>query len=301
MNGQLVTESEAGFSVFDSGITGGRMVYETSRTFKGSPFRLEDHLFRLMASMKSIGITSPLDHDSLVRATMDTIEANLEYFRSGEDFVITHNVSAGIPSGLAQQAALGIGPNIFIHLWPLSAWYPERAACYDSGVPVVVVQRLEHLAAGLDPSIKHRDRLAFYLAEEAAKKQDEKAWPLLADSNGEVTEGTTGNFMVVRGGILISPPTEVALPGITRQVIAELAQRLGIDFMEYPISRDELLEADEALFSATTFVIMPVSKIDGRALGQPAPGAITSQLMIAFSDLVDLDFVAQGKRYANLI
>lgn len=301
MNGQLVTESEAGFSVFDSGITGGRMVYETSRTFRGRPFRLEHHLLRLLASMKSIGITSPLDHDSLMRATMDTIEANLEHFRSGEDFVITHNVSAGIPSGLAQQAALGTGPNIFIHLWPLSAWYPERAACYDSGVPVVVVQRLEHPAAGLDPSIKHRDRLAFYLAEEAAQKQDEKAWPLLADSKGEITEGTTGNFLIIRGGILMSPPVEVALPGITRQVIAELAQKLGVDFMEHPISRDELIEADEAFFSASTFIIMPVSRIDGRTLGQPVPGATTSKLMTAFSDLVDLDFVAQGKRYANLI
>ena len=301
LNGEYVSESEAKFSVFDSGVTGGRMVFETSRTFGGRPFLLEGHLDRLIKSMDLAGIGSELGVAGLTAATTETLEQNRVEFRRGEDFIITHNVSGGIPEYMAQMTGLRAGPNISIHLWPLRNWQPERADWYDSGVRAIVVQRPELQAAALDPGIKHRNRLAFHLAEQAAQAVDGQGWALLADSEGRVTEGTTANFMLVKDGKLVSPPTDVALAGLTRQAIVDLAQDAGIQFEERHLERDDIYLAEEAFFCASTFVIMPVAQVDGRPFGDPVPGSITRILTKAFSNLVGLDFVAQGKHYAGLM
>ncbi len=300
LNGQFVPEAEAGFSVFDCGVTGGRLVFETSRTFGGRPFRLKDHLDRLINSIQLAGISSRLNAAALTSATMETIEANRARFGRSEDLTITHNVSGGVPANLAGLVGIPAGANMSIHLWPLRNWRPERAGWYDSGVRAVITERPDSPAAILDPAIKHRNRLAFHLAEIAAQERDEEAWALLADAEGRVTEGTTANFMLVSDGTLLSPPTEVALAGITRQVIVELARDRGIQFEERHVGRHDVYRAEEAFFCASTFVIMPVIQVDGRPLGEAAPGPVTRLLMKAFSDLVGLDFVAQAKHYAGL-
>jgi branched-chain amino acid aminotransferase len=300
LNGRFVPESEAGFSVFDSGVTGGRMVFETSRTFGGRPFHLEEHLSRLMDSMRMAGITSELDAAAMTAATIETVKVNRAEFEWGEDFIITHNVSGGVPANLARETGLRAGANTSIHLWPLRDWHAERAGWYDSGVRAVITARPDSPATVLDPAMKHRDRLAFHLAENAAQEKDKESWALLADAKGRITEGTSANFMLVSDGILLSPPTAAALPGITRRVILDLARKAGIQFEERQLGSHDVDGAGEAFFCASTFVIMPVASIDGSPLSKAVPGPVTRLLMKDFSDLVGLDFVAQGKHYAGL-
>ena len=300
LNGRFIPESEAGFSVFDSGVTGGRMVFETSRTFGGRPFYLEEHLTRLVESMRMAGITSELDAVAMTAATFETVEVNRAEFESGEDFIITHNISGGIPANLARETGLRAGANTSIHLWPLRAWHAERAGWYDSGIRAVITARPDSPATVLDPAMKHRNRLAFHLAEKAAEEKDEDAWVLLANATGRITEGTTANFMLVSDGILLSPPAAVALPGITRRIIVDLARKAGVRFEERQLGSRDVDGAEEAFFCASTFVIMPVASIDGRPPSEAVPGPVTRLLMKDFSDLVGLDFVAQGKHYAGL-
>ncbi len=286
--------------MFDSGVTGGRMVFETSRTFGGRPFYLEERLIRLIDSMRMAGITSELDAVAMTAATFETVEVNRAEFGWGEDFIITHNVSGGIPANLARETGLRAGANTSIHLWPLRDWHAERAGWYDSGVRAVITARPDSPATVLDPAMKHRNRLAFHLAEKAAQEKDEEAWALLADATGRITEGTTANFMLVSEGTLLSPPVDVALPGITRRVIVDLARKAGIRFEERQLGNRDIDGAEEAFFCASTFVIMPVASIDGRPPSEVVPGPVTRLLMNDFSDLVGLDFVAQGKHYAGL-
>lgn len=276
------------------------MVFETSRTFGGRPFRLRDHLRRLLTSLDLAGIDARLDIDGLAAATQETIEANAAEFGPGEDFTITHNVSAGAPERVAEEVGLDSGANLSIHLWPLRQWHPERAGWYATGVPVVTPRSADHGLGGLDPAIKHRNRLAMHLAERVARAVDEGVWALLCDREDRITEGTTANFMMVKDGLLLSPPRERALAGITRETIIELARDAGIPFEEHDLNRRDVQGAEEAFFCATTFVIMPIESIDGRRVGQMAPGPITRELTAAFTDLVGLDFVAQAKHYADL-
>ncbi len=294
-NGDFVPESEASLSIFDSGVGYGHMVFDVTRTFNHQPFRLSGphgHLERLQASLKCAEIDSGMTSDELENATHATIDRNLHHFGPDEDFWINHLISNG-------QTWTGGEPSVLIYVRPLSASLSEKARFYETGVDAVIPRQRSVPARLIDPKIKNTSRIYYRLADNQAKRISPEAWALLTDEDGFITEGTGSNFMMIKDGALISPEPRNILIGITRGAIIDVASNLGIPFRERNIDAYDVINADEAFFSTTSFVMMPVATVEGRALGTPPPGPVSLRLREGFSEMVGLDFVAQAMRYAE--
>lgn len=293
-NGKFVSERDARMSIFDTGVKVGSIVYEVTRTFNGKPFRLGDHLERLYLGLRLLGIDCGMTMAEMEGATLETIEANRACFPDGLDFEINHDVSSGV--GTAYAAALGEEPRptVIIHCWPLRTVAP----LYDTGVPAVIPPQHSIPARLLDPKTKVRGRVHFMVAGMQARKVDPKAWPLLTDEDGFITECTLANVFLVKDGALLTPEPRNILLGITRQAAMELAEQLGLGCRECNLEPYHALTADEAFFTTTPFSIVPMSCLDGHDIGDGAPGPITKRLMAAWSDMVGVDTIAQAKEYA---
>ena len=228
VSGSFVAENEAGFSIFDSAVMYGDVIFETTRTFNGQPFRLRHHIERLYVGLRTLEIDCGLTPDGMEAATLETIEKNRACFPDGTDFQIVHNVSRG-PLGFYQSIfAGGVKPTITINCWPLTWHLGALADSYVSGVHAVVPAQRSVPSRLIDPKIKNRSRIYYQMANMQAQKVDPEAWALLVDEDGFLTEGTGSNFFVVKEGGLLTPEPRNILRGVTRQAVLELAQRLGL-------------------------------------------------------------------------
>ena len=289
-SGDFVPESQAGIPLNDPGVGYGHMVFEVTRTYKHVPFRLDRHLERLYASMKSAEIDPGMTLREMDEATLVTLEKNIHRFEPDDDVFIGHTVSNGPASGR---------PTIFISVNSLAGVLVERSPFYEAGVEAVVTTQRSIPARLQDPKVKSRSRIHYALATIEAKRVNPEAWALLTDDDGFITEGSFNNFLIVSYGELISPEPRNILLGVTRGDIIELAAQEGIPYRESNIGVYEVLNADEAFYCGTTHVIMPVCKVNGHAIGLSAPGPVTREFIQAFKRLVGMDYEAQGMWYAR--
>jgi branched-chain amino acid aminotransferase len=121
----------------------------------------------------------------------------------------------------------------------------------------------------------------------------QEASALLLDLAGHVTETNSGNFLMVERGVLVSPPTDYTLPGISRATVIELAAELGIPFAARDVPLSAALAADEAFLSSSSYCLMPVTKINDTVLGDGRPGPVFRQLLAAWSRRVGVDIERQ--------
>src|SRR5262249_28372922 len=138
---------------------------------------------------------------------------------------------------------------------------------------------------------KQRSRLHWWLADREARDIAPGAWALLLDTGGHVTETAAANFLLVKGGAVLSPPRPTVLDGISLRVTEELCRDLGIPFAERPMTGADCRAADEALLTGTAFCLAGVSRLGETTL--PWPGPVTEALAAAWSRLVGLDYRAQ--------
>ena len=143
--------------------------------------------------------------------------------------------------------------------------------------------------------MKYRSRLHYWLAEQEAKAVDPNAATLLLDLDGNVTEFSGGNILIVKDGAIISPTTRNILPGISRQTVMELAGELGIPFIEKDFQTYDVCNADEAFEATTPFCLMPVTKINNIPIGNGEPGPVCFRLLDAWGATVGVDIVGQMK------
>jgi branched-chain amino acid aminotransferase len=160
------------------------------------------------------------------------------------------------------------------------------AAARQRGARVIIAATRRLAPDGLDPRIKSLNYLNHILARiEANNAGADEA--ILLNGAGRVAEGSADNIFVVRNGALATPPAiEGALEGVTRAVIFELAQQLGIAALETPLAPYDLYNADECFLTGTGAELIPVREIDGRPLPTP-PGPVFQQLQRAFTAVVN--------------
>ena len=285
-NGKFVPEAEARMSIFDTGVKVGAIVYEVTRTYNGKPFRLDDHMDRLYTGLKILQINCGMARERMEAATQETIEANRSCFPDNCDFEINHDLSSGPPGG---------PPTVFIHLCPLRT----VAHFYDTGVHAVVPPQHSIPARLLDPKAKVRGRVHFMVAGQQARRIDPKAWPLLTDEDGFITEGTGANFFLVKDGALFTPEPRNILRGITRKAVIELAAQMGLSCRECNLEPYDVVTADEAFFTTTPFNIVPMTRFEGHALGDGNLGPVTRRVIVAWNEMVGVDTIAQAKEYAK--
>jgi len=300
MNGEFVPENQAKISIFDSALMFGDMVFEMTRTFKGEHFKLREHLERMYMGIKLLKIPLDLTIDQMIAAVEQTDRMNDPAYEPDEERRLMINVSRG-PLSIYRDVFGGkIEPTVAISIFPLKWTVGPTAHLYDQGVHAVIPSQRAIPAQLLEPKIKNRGRMHYLRANlEVAMMQDPKAWALLLDPDGFITEGTGANFFIVKDGRILTPEPRNILRGISRQYIFELAEQLEIAIEERNLEVYDAAGADEAFFTSSPFCLLPCTRINTYVIRDGKPGPITSRLLDAWGKRVGVDIVAQARQYAH--
>jgi branched-chain amino acid aminotransferase len=302
MSGKLVPESEAKLSIYDSALMFGDMVFEMTRSFNGTQFKLREHLERLYASARYVAIDIPITVDEMEKACADVIAANAPDFAPDDEHRLMINVTRGLLSLYAGRVDAPTGANVVIADFPLRWTVASMAPLFDTGINAVVPPQRALPAQLLEPKVKNRSRLYYMMANiEVSRMKGDNNWALLLDPDGFVAEGTGSNFFMVSKGRLLTPEPRNILRGVSRDYTMGLAKELGIPCEERNLEAYDVMTADEAFFTATPFCILPVTRFHDGALGSGKMGPVTKALLDCWSKNVGVDIVGQIKSWAGTI
>ena len=300
LNGAWVLERDASISIFDSSLVWGDAVFETTRTFLHEPFRLDAHLERLGASLVAAGVPCGDSTEELAELTRELIERNREAYDAEIDFSIVHQVSPGA-LGRYRNSVAHAGPSTLIYTYPMDGMLGEAARWYDEGLNAVVPRQRAIPSRLLDPKIKSRSRLHYQVANHEIAAHGADAWAVLQGEDGFITEGTGSNFFIVRDGELLTSRGHSVLRGVTRDTTLTLAGELGLPAREADFEPYDVATAEEAFFTTTPYCLIPATRFNGAPIGDGSVGPTFRRLVDAFIEDVGVDYIAQAKRYAELI
>ncbi|MHC1631134.1 MAG: branched-chain-amino-acid transaminase [Methanotrichaceae archaeon] len=275
IDGKFVPAEEAAVSVYDHGLLYGDGVFEGIRAYNGRVFRLEDHVKRLYDSAKAIMLEMPLTQEEMCSAILETLRKN-----ELSDAYIRPIVTRGI-GDLGLDPLKCPKPTIVIITQKWDAMYGDL---YEEGLTAVTVTVRRNSPAALPPNIKSLNYLNNILAKiEANVKQGDEA--IFLDAEGNVSEGSGDNIFIVKDGMIFTPHTMNNLKGITRKAVIEVAESKGYAVREVTLGLFDLYTADEVSVTGTAAEVAPVTKIDGRSIGDGKPGPITKELIEGVRDL----------------
>ncbi len=293
LNDRFLPASQAKLNIYDLGIVLGATLTEMTRTFRHRPFRAEDHVARLYRSLKFSGITVPLSPQEMLARTNELAEANCRLIGPGEDLGIVHFVTPGENALYAGSAGAAgpLKPTICIHSFPLR--FEMWRHLFTEGAHVVTPS-IRHIPPQcIDPKMKNRSRLHWWLADRQSQVVDPRAISLLLDLDGNVTECAGSNFVIVKGRTILSPTPRNILQGISLQTIHELAGDIAMEFVERDFQTYDVVNADEAWLTTTPYCMAPCTRINGIPVGDGRPGPWFRKMLSAWSSLAGLDIEAQ--------
>jgi len=297
MNGKLVPEADAKISIYDSALMFGDMVFEMTRSFGKKQFKLREHLERLYAGIRILRIPVGMTLEQMEKHCYATIEANDHLFQSDDEHRLMIDVSRGTLGIYQGVHGLHRGANVIIADFPLRWTVAGMGVLFDSGINAVITSQRAIPGHLLDPKIKNRSRIHYLMANiEASAIAGDNNWALLLDPDGFIAEGTGDNFFIVKNKIIISPEGRNILRGISREyVMRELAPQLGLTAIEKNIEAYDVYTADEAFMTGTPFCMLPVTKLNGTAIGDGKVGALFKTLLAKWSQNVGVDIEKQIK------
>lgn len=277
LNGQMVDKEKAVVSVFDHGLLYGDGVFEGIRAYYGRVFKLHEHIERLYNSARAIMLTIPLSKPAMEQAVVATLRAN-----KLRDAYIRLVVTRG-------EGDLGLDPRhcpkptIFI-ITDKIALYPKEF--YEKGLSVLTSSVKRNISEALNPSIKSLNYLNNVLAKAEASRHNAPE-AIMLNREGYVAECTGDNIFVVKENTVVTPPTWAgALEGITRNIVMDIAKnRLKLLVKEEVFTPYHLYVGDEVFLTGTAAEVVPVTEVDGRAIGEGKPGKMTLKLMKEFREL----------------
>jgi branched-chain amino acid aminotransferase len=256
--------------VLDNGFTFGDAVYETLRTYGGRPFHLDRHFERLRRSARRLVIELPPTDAAMARdldRLLDAAANPESYIR----IIVTRGVG-----DISYHFDRIKGPTVVMAVKPLA---PFPAHYYTHGVAVILSSVRRNHPLALDPAIKSCNLINNILAVQEAQARGAFE-PILLNDMGEVAESASANVFLVADGTLVTPPLDAGiLPGVTRQIVLELAAAAQIPLREEPVAVKDLLAADEAFITSTLKEVMPIATVDGRPVGAGRPGPVTLRLL----------------------
>ncbi len=276
LNGSLVPLSSARISPLDSGLLYGYGLFETMRAYSGRIFHSDKHLERLLRSAIFLGIHTGMTVTEMEGHLYSTLEAN-----GLNDARIRLTVTGGQASTIPDLITT-TQPNILITARPYS---PPNNRVYEQGYSVQISNTRRNSQSTLS-RIKSLNFLDMLIAKREAKQTGHDDAVLLNDK-GMVTEASTSNLFILVKGVLITPSEESGLlPGITREIVLELAGNAGLSRAVRGVTLAELYRAEEAFLTNSMIEIMPLTRVDGQVVGDGRCGSITRQLMTAYKERV---------------
>jgi D-amino acid aminotransferase len=279
LNGRYLQAERAKVSAFDRGFSYGDGLFETLRAYSGWVFGLDRHLRRLGRGAAQVGLQFDGDVERWRRVMSRLLRRNgLMDADSSLRLTVTRGVDI-LGTLLPPEAAPSL--TLFLVARPVEEAIAERQ---QVGIGVVTIQ----WGDPFNPfGIKSLGYLYHMLAMLRAKEQGAHE-ALFVASDGSVVEGATSNVFCVANGVLTTPPEDAGLlPGITREVVVELARKEGLDVREAPLPLEELLASDEAFLTGSVKEVMPLIAIDERRIGSGNPGPITRLLHQRYREAVE--------------
>jgi branched-chain amino acid aminotransferase len=277
IDGKFHDRGEAKISVLDHGLLYGDGVFEGIRIYNRKVFKLTEHIERLYHSAKAILLDIPMQQAEMEQAVQETVSINAKV-----DGYIRLIVTRG-------EGALGLDPapcekpSVIIIAGDIQL-YPQEY--YEKGIAIITAATRRVPADSLDPRIKSLNYLNNIMAKVEAK-QAGCLEAVMLNHEGYVSECTADNIFIISRGTLLTPaPHYGALDGITRASVIEISQSCGIPQRDTALTRYDLYTADECFMTGTGAEIMPVTKIDGRPVGDGKPGSMTKRFIDGFRNLV---------------
>jgi D-alanine transaminase len=270
LNGQFLPLADARIPVLDRGFIFGDGVYEVIPVYSRRPFRLPEHLRRLQHSLDAIRLGNPMADAEWTRLIHELVARH-----SGEDQSVYLQVTRGVAKRDHAFPKEGT-PTVFMMSSPLST--PPREQI-EQGVPCITATDFRWLKC----DVKSVSLLGNCLLRQLAA--DAGAVEVVLFRDDFLTEASASNVFVVRGGKLLAPPkNHLILPGITYDVVLELAAAKGIPIELRAIAEQEVRSADELWVTSSSKEVLAITTLDGKPVGNGRPGPLFRTVHQAFQD-----------------
>jgi len=271
LNGDIVEMAKAAVTVSNPSLLHGVGLFETLRSYDERAFLLQRHIERMINSAKHF--------DMPVLELMERIPDAVAAVLTANKLKNARIRFTAMPPGAQGENE---GPTLLVAAQE-TAGYPR--ALYERGMTVHLNTRWRQ--SGLDPLAGHKTTSYFprllALRDAQAAGCGESLW---FTPDNHLAEACMSNVFIVKGGRLRTPTLDTpVLPGITREVVIELAARAGLQVEQTALTVNDLLDADEVFLTNAIMEIMPVTRIEKKALGNEKPGPITSQLLKAYDEM----------------
>ncbi|MGH8198821.1 MAG: aminotransferase class IV [Steroidobacteraceae bacterium] len=269
LDGALLPTSAARISPLDRGFLFGDGIYEVVPCYGGKPFRLQAHFDRLQAGLDALGIPNPYPRARWAELISELIAAN-----GGGDMGIYLEVTRGAGEGRDFLPDLDMEPTVFGFCWRLAPARPEH------GITAVTLEDIRWLRC----DIKSIALLAPVMLRMESKRRGADEAILVREAR--LAEGSSSAVFVVNDGHIGTPPaSHERLPSITRLAVGDVLVALGLPLRVREMHRDELYTADEIWIASSTREVVPVTLLDGRAVGTGKPGPIWRRVLDAYQAL----------------
>lgn len=266
LNGEYLPIDQARVSVLDRGFLFGDGVYEVIPAYGGHLLRLDEHMQRLQNSLDGIRLENPLS-----REQWDRLLSRLLAENPAEDQSVYLQISRGVAPQRDHSFPRPTRATVFVMVNPLK---PVDRAQLSIGVSAITLDDIRWQAC----NIKATALLANALLRQQANDLGAAEAILIRD--GFATEGAASNLFIVHDDTLITPPTgPQLLPGITRDLVLELAENNGIACEQRPVGEAELRSADEIWLTSSTKEILPVVELDGEKLANGRSGPMWERMI----------------------
>ncbi len=273
IHNQFVPQNEAVLNLHDAGFVMGATVTDMSRTFSHKLFLLEEHIRRFISNCESCCINIKSNEIELRKIAEELVHKNSLQIESKDDLALVMFATPGpIAFYLGGQGGAGDGtPTLGMHTFKLPL--KRYRSWIENGVELQTVSVRQPSPQSINPMIKQRSRMHWYLADREAKKISANAQAILLDENGFLTETAAANLVIIKdlGGFqLITPRHEKVLDGIALQMIKKFANHSGFPFLEADILPEQVSPNDGAIITGSTFCFASVKSINGTNLNRSA-------------------------------
>ena len=265
LNGEFMPIAEARVPAMDRGFLFGDGAYEVIPVYSRRPFRLAKHLRRLQHTLDGIRLANPHDEPEWARLIGETIARN-----EGEDQSVYLQITRGADTKRNHAFPARVVPTVFIMSEPLVT---PPAAQREAGIAAISAPDVRWLRCDL----KTTSLLANCLLRQQAV--DAGCVETILFRDGFMTEGAASNIFAVKNGVLLAPPKDnLMLPGITYDVVLELAAAHGLPAEVRPVAETEARGADELWMTSSTKEVLPIVQLDSQPVGCGKPGPIFAQM-----------------------
>ena len=275
INGNFIPQSEAAITLHDAGFFMVATVTDMSRSFAHKPFMLKEHIQRFMAHCEACFISINISEVEFIKAAEELIGRNCLLLKSNEDLALVLLATPG-PIGFYLGEPGGAGdslPTLGMHTFKLP--FHRYRPWVENGVELLTSSILQPSPLSINPSIKQRSRMHWWIAEREVKKRSATAMALLLDENGFLTETASSNLIILqdtsKSGTdlkILTPKPDKVLDGIGLRIVKSFARDCGFFWIEADILPADVKPADAALITSNSFCFAPVKSLNGIQLSR---------------------------------